>query len=323
MEKEDKIKLQKAIEKSLGEQWEVKPITVPKVNGPRDGLQCRHEGDSHALVIYPDDYAGMLAPGDRMADVGRYAAGLVEENRTALPEITDLPSAEDFRKGLFIQLVNADANRALLENTVYDSVEDMAAVVRCKVAEEGALLYSFRVTKDSLPLFRMGQSEVLAEAYKNTAAQEFQLRNTADILREELERQIEAGEVTEIQREVLEEMLAQESPLYVLTNQEKVNGANVMLCPEALQKVSEELGEPYYILPSSIHEVMVVRESEDMDIGKMKEMVKEMNLSTVEPEDLLSYEVFRYDGRKLSVAREDVQKVSETVDRVKHHKWTI
>ena len=293
MEKEDKIRLQKAIEKSLGEQWEVKPITVPKVNGPRDGLRCRHEGDKHALVIYPDDYAGML------------------------------PSGEDFRKGLFIQLVNADANRALLENAVYDSVEDMAAVVRCKVAEEGALLYSFRVTKDSLPLFRMGQSEVLTEAYKNTAAQEFQLRNTADILREELERQIEAGEVTEIQREVMEEMLAQESPLYVLTNQEKVNGANVMLCPVALQKVHEELGEPYYILPSSIHEVMVVRESEDMDIGRMKEMVKKVNLSTVEPEDLLSYEVFRYDGRKLSVAREDVQKVSETVDKVKHHKWTM
>lgn len=37
MEKEDKIRLQKAIEKSLGEQWEVKPIIVPKVNGPRDG----------------------------------------------------------------------------------------------------------------------------------------------------------------------------------------------------------------------------------------------------------------------------------------------
>ena len=53
------------------------------------------------------------------------------------------------------------------------------------------------------------------------------------------------------------------------------------------------------------------------------EDVKEVNLSTVEPEDLLSYEVFRYDGRKLSVAREDVQKVSETVDRVKHHKWTM
>ena len=262
MEKEDKIRLQKAIEKSLGEQWEVKPITVPKVNGPRDGLRCRHEGDKHALVIYPDDYAGMLASGESMADIGRYAAGLVEEKRTALPEITDLPSAEDFRKGLFIQLVNADANRALLENT-------------------------------------------------------------ADILREELERQIEAGEVTEIQREVMEEMLAQESPLYVLTNQEKVNGANVMLCPVALQKVYEELGEPYYILPSSIHEVMVVRKSEDMDIGRMKEMVKKVNLSTVEPEDLLSYEVFRYDGRKLSVAREDVQKVSETVDRVKHHKWTM
>ena len=44
MEKEDKIRLQKAIEKSLGEQWEVKPITVPKVNGPRDGLRTADRG---------------------------------------------------------------------------------------------------------------------------------------------------------------------------------------------------------------------------------------------------------------------------------------
>lgn len=41
MEKEEKIRLQKAIEQSLGEQWEVKSITVPKMNGPRDGLECR------------------------------------------------------------------------------------------------------------------------------------------------------------------------------------------------------------------------------------------------------------------------------------------
>ena len=194
MEKEDKIRLQKAIEKSLGEQWEVKPVTVPKVNGFRDGLQCRQEGDNHALVIYPDDYAGMLASGESMADVGRYAAGLVEEKRNALPEITAMPSTENFRKGLFIQVVNADANRAFLENAVYDSVEDMAAVVRCKVAEKEDEIYSFRVTKDNLPLFQMSQSEVLAEAYKNTEAQEFQFRNVSDILREDLKRQAEAGD---------------------------------------------------------------------------------------------------------------------------------
>lgn len=44
MEKEDKIRLQKAIEKSLGEQWEVKPITVPKVNGPRDDYVAGMKG---------------------------------------------------------------------------------------------------------------------------------------------------------------------------------------------------------------------------------------------------------------------------------------
>lgn len=68
---------------------------------------------------------------------------------------------------------------------------------------------------------------------------------------------------------------------------------------------------------------MVVRKSEDMDIGRMKEIVKEVNLSTVEPEDLLSYEVFRYDGMETIRCQGRCPKVSETVDKVKHHKWTM
>lgn len=323
MEKEDKIKLQKAIEQSLGEQWEVKPITVAKTNGSKEGLQCRHEGDTHAFIVYLDDFSELYLSGEPMADIGKYAASVIEEKRAAMPELTVLPSPEKFQEGLFIQMVNAEKNEEMLKNVVHDTFGDMAAIVRCKVAEEEDGIYSFKVKKDNLVLFKMTEGEVLERAYQNTATQKFQVWNTTDIMREVLERQIEAGEVSEIQREVMEEMLSKESPLYVMSNPERMNGANVVMCQEALHKAYGDFGEPYYILPSSVHEVMLVKESENIDIGVMKDMVRAANESAVKPEELLSYEVFRYDGRKLSIAREDVQKVSETVDKVKHHKWTM
>lgn len=277
-------------------------------------MECRYRGETHSLVVYPEEFESLLASGESMEKAGRYAAELIQERRRDMPEVAKTP--EEFRNGLFIQMVNAARNPGLVEGTIHDSMEDMAAIVRCKVATEEGAVYSFRVTKESLGLFLMTESEVLMQAYQNTAGQEFRLRNVGDILREMMEKD-------RMPQEMIEETFSQKAPLYVLTNPEQLNGANVMVCPETLHKVYEELGEPYYVLPSSIHEVMVVKESEGMDVGQMKQTVREVNESTVSPEELLSFQVFRYDGKKLSAAREDVEKASEVLDKAKHHKWTM
>ena len=92
--------------------------------------------------------------------------------------------------------------------------------------------------------------------------------------------------------------------LYILTNEERLNGANALVCPQVLQDAYETLGEPYYVLPSSTHEVLLVKESEGFSPEELRNMVSEVNISTVSPEDLLSFKIFRYDGRTLSAVKE-------------------
>ena len=106
------------------------------------------------------------------------------------------------------------------------------------------------------------------------------------------------------------------SPMYVLTNREKINGANAIVCPDVLEKAYKELGEPYYVLPSSTHELILVKESYGMKPEELRQMVQEVNCTAVQARDLLSNKVFHYDGRKLSA----VQEKEQVLEAARQHK---
>lgn len=84
-------------------------------------------------------------------------------------------------------------------------------------------------------------------------------------------------------------------PMLALTTTEQLNGAGVIFCDRVLQKIHEKMGD-YYILPSSIHEVLIVPATCGLDRDKLKEMVCTVNRDQVAPEDQLSDEVYFYDG---------------------------
>ena len=81
------------------------------------------------------------------------------------------------------------------------------------------------------------------------------------------------------------------------------------------------MGEPYYILPSSIHEVLLVKQSEGYNLEALREMVKEVNRTEVRPEEILSSCIFKYNGQKLSIAQEEVQTVTEALEKKKKNKF--
>ena len=82
--------------------------------------------------------------------------------------------------------------------------------------------------------------------------------------------------------------------MYVATNYEKLNGASVLLYPNLLRDFAEQIRSDFYILPSSIHEVIFVPESAGMDIEYMKTMVQEINVTQVADEEILSDNVYFY-----------------------------
>ena len=84
-------------------------------------------------------------------------------------------------------------------------------------------------------------------------------------------------------------------PMKVLTITGAVNGAGVLFCDAVLQKIRQKIGD-FYVLPSSVHEVIVVPVAYGIDRDELTEMVRAVNRDEVAPEDRLSDQVYLYDG---------------------------
>lgn len=92
------------------------------------------------------------------------------------------------------------------------------------------------------------------------------------------------------------------SGLYVLGREDGQFGAAVLGYPEELKKAAQSLGEGYYILPSSVHEVIILPDSKASDIKpeELQQMVSEINQTQVQENERLSNSVYHFDGEKLS-----------------------
>lgn len=101
--------------------------------------------------------------------------------------------------------------------------------------------------------------------------------------------------VDAIGKEDAELVPGEEPEMYVITNQEGVYGAAAILYPGALKDISDQIGSDLLILPSSVHELILLPFDEYAKEIDFWEMVAEVNQTEVPPEDILSGEVYRYD----------------------------
>lgn len=83
--------------------------------------------------------------------------------------------------------------------------------------------------------------------------------------------------------------------MFVLTNSCRSYGAACLLYPDIMEVIGTMMGENFYILPSSIHELILVPQSKGLSKPEMEELVKEVNETQVKDEDQLSEHVYYYD----------------------------
>lgn len=90
--------------------------------------------------------------------------------------------------------------------------------------------------------------------------------------------------------------------MYVLTNPQKSKGAAAMLYPGLLQSIAEATQSSFYILPSSIHEVLLMKEGNGMGAKELQSMVTDINQAQVPPQEVLSNQVYFYDGKEQKIS---------------------
>lgn len=90
----------------------------------------------------------------------------------------------------------------------------------------------------------------------------------------------------------------EQSPVFVTTVPDAINGAGVIAYPDFMEQVVAKLGGDFFDLPSSIHEIILLPDDGQVKAAELKTMVMEINEAEVRPEDRLSDNVYHYDNRE-------------------------
>ncbi len=297
----------------LGTSYEIQHKQINKNNGiVAECLTIKEVREDIAQSFRLDDYYEMYKKGEPMNRIGEKVLECYLVNQSRYAGDDCMNDYRRIRDKIFFRLVNREMNKNLLHQVPHKSVLDLCITFHCLVKEEKSGIGAVQITNAHCERWEVSLENLLQDAMYNTVRMFPPILRTMDevmrdILRSEIEasRQKNPEEEPLIPEEVaIEEMMKLMMPhpddsrpqIYVLTNQKGINGASCLLYPGIQQAISRQMKEDYYILPSSIHEVLLVPVYEREE--NLASMVEEVNKTQVPLEDILSDHVYRYSSVK-------------------------
>ncbi len=297
----------------IEENVEIKIQHVVKNNGIKfDAVVIMPKNQNIAKNIYLNTYYEQYQNGKEIKDILNeililyYGSGVQ-------PEI-DLKRLEEFehvQPNIFYRLVNYKKNESLLEEIPYIHFVDFAIIFYCLVNKKQEGIESFRITHEMAEKWNVTPKQLMKLAQRNTpklfppklttmeellsglfqADMEQILENYEDILEMEQTKEDTDRMVKQIVANMREKRMVE---MFVLTNHMGINGASAILYPEVLKNFSKLCGSNLYLLPSSIHEFIIVPKYEFIHKEELTKMVQEVNISQVTEEEILSDHVYEY-----------------------------
>lgn len=202
---------------------------------------------------------------------------------------------ENMKSSITFALVNRDASYHLLQDAVYLPFEDLAKVFYLQVNSK----IHAQVTKEMCSEWGVTAKDLEDAALENMPRLfPARLSNINEI--------VFGGKV----QNCLKKPGDLTGNLYALTNEQGVLGAAVMLYPDLMKEITERIKTPFYIIPSSVHEVLILPHKDSMSLSGVKEIVRTVNRKVIEPEDFLSNNVYGYDvkTKEIRMMYEDIEK---------------
>ena len=274
--------VEEKVKEGIGKDVCVSIYTAQKYNGTlRKGILFSEQGSNISPAIYLEEYYRQFERGDSLEFIVREILLLYGKLRFREPWKEELlKNYEGLKDRLIYRLINRKANEELLREMPYVPYLDLAIVFYVLLDADVCGMAAMPVKEENLKLWNATKEQVYEEA----------CRNTQRLLPCEFQ----------TMRSVISELTDKEAPegedvLYVLGNRLRSFGAAAILYPGRLEEIGEYLGENYYVLPSSVHETIVVRESAAPGKAFLRAMVTEINETQVDEEEVLSNGAYYYD----------------------------
>ena len=278
-------------------------VEIVKMNDQKlHGLTFRMPGSDAAPTIYVDDLYQEYTEGTRLGYLAVEVANRYTESRnTPVPPAVDL-SFDNVKDRLTVRPIEKSRNRDFLRNMPHVSVGNGLAVI-CDINMGEDRVGDWRIAVNNSVLEQLGvDSETLfAEAMRSSMAVEppMLIDMTSALFSPEKVNLLDRSEPISPE---------DKGSMFVLTNASGSLGASVLFYPEVKEKAAEIIGTGYYVLPSSVHEVILVPEAPGIQEKDLCEMVKQANRTVVESKDILSDNVYHYSREDRRLDKVDPEK---------------
>jgi len=272
--------------------------TVNKNNGILlSGLVIMNEKETISPTIYLEPFFEMAQKGRNIYSLADEILALSREQKNKFNfDVDEFQDINVTGKKILYKLINFDKNRELLENTPHRRWQDLAIVyyvlVSCDELGTGTIL----IRNEHLKLWNVGEQELFAFATENAPRLlKKTIKTMAEIILDFMDERLMDSDENEITVKAAKEF-GENTPvkMYVMGNKVKLNGAGVILYNRAMASFAEYVDSDFYILPSSIHEVILVPISEDVDEQALLSLVREVNENSVTEEEWLSDNIYKY-----------------------------
>ncbi len=284
--REFSAKLLKEIKKIIPKDQRVEFSSIMKNNGvTEEAVSILEKNKNISPTIYLSEFYEWYKEG---VELEFLAAEIVRRNNEyKLEESLDIGFFVNYEKAksrIVFKLVNRKMNEKLLEKIPYVAYMDLVMVFYYLIHDEEAGNATILIHNSHLKMWEVTVEEVYKQACVNTPNL---LPAAITGMREIIQQMM--GESTE-----KEQLLEEDIPMYVMTNPMKMNGAATMAYPNVVRNFANALGKNVYIIPSSVHEVILVPESGN-EGGRLNDMVREVNETQVDPKEVLADHVYYYD----------------------------
>ncbi len=309
------------VAEQFGDDYSVTLQKIQKNNGIQyEGLMILHPGNNMSPLIYLNPYYHRYLNGMSVADICGDVCRIYRSNMPACsPDVSFFFDYGKVRPHLIPKLINYERNRKLLEHTPHKRILDLAVVFLClmddsftepdgcrdaasgKKGSEYDTYASVLVNDRHTDYWHVTTQELYDAALQNGPKLMPSRLNSMQELLAEFSRKYHSEHFTDGVNLKEEE----DALMYVLTNCRRINGASAMLYEGELARVAARFHKNLVVLPSSVHEVILVPVEEETPQGLdyFCDMVREVNETQVADDEILSDRAYFYERQsgKLSL----------------------
>lgn len=264
----------KLVEEKMGKQAKV--VTNAKNNVVRLGIMIETDQKGVCATVYMDDLNDLSEE-----NAAEKIKEMMEQTKHPDIDVAKITAKEYVFGNVIPCPIKRAGNERMLQESAHVDFLDLAFVFRVMLPEEEG---SYLLKTEAVKIYGCSVSEIFDIAKENMMKKQktkiIPMENViASVFGEEMENE--------------DEIPKAECGMAVMTNPDKMYGANGFLRKDLLKKYAEQIGKDLYILPSSVHELLVVPKG-FITVEQLREMVQEVNENEVADEEILSYNVYEY-----------------------------